>query len=248
MNVYSQKFNEDQSAAILKVFEEVRGKGDQFINNDRLKADITKLVIRVEVKGGAIMTIRHCSRYWMLTNHRDTLHIEADDRRYVYHSVSNDHANNWEYFTPIVAELKNEEYLRACFEYFAELPYEEHFVMSAISTTYKNEQKLDSMCLSLKFMKEWIEDGGIVRVDSMKVDGDKIASSALYDAYTNWCGNTAKAVRPEVFHKSIAKIGIAPPRNLKIQGIQMKALVVNKETIRAGFRDAFKMPGFDWSE
>ena len=77
------------------MFEEVRGKGDQFINNDRLKADITKLVIRVEVKGGAIMTIRHCSRYWMLTNHRDTLHIEADDRRYVYHSVSNEHANNW---------------------------------------------------------------------------------------------------------------------------------------------------------
>ena len=120
--------------------------------------------------------------------------------------------------------------------------------MTAISPTYKNEQKLDSMCLSLKFLKDWIEDDGITRVDPMKVDGDKIASSTLYDAYVSWCGNTAKAVRPEIFHMSIAKIGISPPRNLKIQGIQMKALVVNKEAVRAGFRDAFKMPGFDWSE
>lgn len=82
----------------------------------------------------------------------------------------------------------------------------------------------------------------------MKIDGDKIASSILYNEYVSWCGNTAKAVRSEVFHKSIAKVGIAPPRNLKIQGIQMKALVVNKESVRCGFRDAFKMPGFDWSE
>ena len=86
------------------------------------------------------------------------------------------------------------------------------------------------------------------RIDPMKVDGDKIASVALHDAFKNWCGNTIQAGLPEKFHKAIAKVGIAPSRNLKIQGIHMKAHVVNKETVRAGFRDAFKMPGLDWSE
>src|SRR5207253_1527294 len=52
MGICTQKFNEDQGLAILKVFEEVRGKGDQFINNDRLKADITKLITRVDIKNG----------------------------------------------------------------------------------------------------------------------------------------------------------------------------------------------------
>ena len=84
MNVYIQKFNEDQATAILKIFEEVRGKGDQFVNNDRLKGDITKTGVRIEIKGGAILNVMHCARYWFLTNHRDTLHIEPDDRRYVY--------------------------------------------------------------------------------------------------------------------------------------------------------------------
>lgn len=248
MNVYMQRFNDDQSAAILKVFEEVRGKGDQFINNDRLKADITKPVIRIEVKGGSIMNMRHCARYWMLTNHRDTLHIESDDRRYVYHSVSGAHADNWDYFAPIVAELKDVEYIRACFEYFAELQYDEHFVMSAIGTAYKNEQKLDSMCLSLKFLKEWIEDDGLAKVDPMRKDGDKVASSAMYEAYQVWCGATVQKVRQEVFHKSIAKVGIEAPKNMRIQGTVMKALVVNKDVVRSGFREAFKMPNFDWTD
>ena len=31
MNIYMQKFNEDQSTAILKIPEEVRGKGEQFV-------------------------------------------------------------------------------------------------------------------------------------------------------------------------------------------------------------------------
>lgn len=54
--------------------------------------------------------------------------------------MSGAHADNWDHFAPIVAELKDVEYIRACFEYFAELQYDEHFAMSAIGTAYKNEQ------------------------------------------------------------------------------------------------------------
>lgn len=72
------------------------------------------------------------------------------------------------------------------------------------------------MCLSLKFLKEWIEDDGLAKVDPMRKDGDKIASSAMYEAYQVWCGTTVQKVRQEVFHKSIAKVGIEAPKNMKL--------------------------------
>lgn len=248
MGVYTQRFNDDHSTAILKVFEEVRGKGDQFMNNDRLKDDITKLVLRVEIKGGAILTLRHCARYWFFTNHRDNLHIEADDRRYVYHSVSNEHANDWDYFTPIVAELKDRKYLRACFEYFANLSYDEQLVMTAISTDYKNEQKLDSMPLHLKFMRDLIEDKMLATADPTRVDGDKIAASLIYDLYNSWCStNHHQAGSSKSLMKSLALVNLKQ-RNMRIHGEQKKCLEVNREALRDSFRAHFKMPTFDWQE
>jgi hypothetical protein len=251
MAMYIQRFNEDQDSAILKVFEEVRGKGDQFVNNDRLKADITKLAIRVEIKGGAILSLRHCARYWMLTNHRDTLHIEADDRRYVYHAVADTHANNKVYFAPIVAEFENMAYIRACFEYFAELEYDEMFVMTAISTAYKNEQKLDSMNLHLKFLKCFIETNAIAdaaRVDMTRADGTKIHAHLVYEMYERWCAdNHHTPSSSNAMTKSFSPIGLKQ-KSGRIQGKVMKVLEIDRDELRESFRKHFKMPTFDWDE
>lgn len=246
MDVYMQKFNEDQSMAILKVFEEVRAKGDHFMNNDRLKADITKDKLRVEIKGGSIFEIRHCARYWMLTNHRDPLHLEADDRRYVFHSVSDAHANNWDYFAPIVAELENWDYIRACFEYFAELPYEERFVMNAITTSYKVEQKLESLNLPLKFMRDFIEEGLIDQIDPMRKDGNKISSMALYEAFKMWCSTKGcSSCSQMTFSKAVAYVGVEP-KNGRLAGSVMKVVTIERNAIRDAFRTHLTMPSFDW--
>jgi len=246
MNNYMQKFNEDQSSAILKVFEEVKGKGESYVNNDRLKCDITKNVIRVEIKGGAILSLRHCARYWFYTNHRDTLHVEASDRRYVYHSISNEHANNWEYFEPIVAELRDVDYVRACFEYFAELEYDERVVMNAINTEYKNEQKLDSLPLPLAFVREFMEESMIDRIDPMRRDGDKVNSGSLYEAFGTWCStNRHSACSAKAFAKSITLVGLES-KTCRVSSTTQKMVNMRADEVREAFRSHLKMPTFDW--
>lgn len=189
----------------------------------------------------------HCARYWFLTNHRDTLHIEPDDRRYVYHSISNEHANNWDYFEPIVAELNNWDYIRNCFEYFAELPYEEKFAMTAINTEYKNEQKFDSMTLPQKFIREFVEDNKIDRVEPMKKEDDRISSETLYECYKTWCEvNIHSKTSAIAFWKSVLEIGVGPKQNMRIQGQPMKAVVVSRDVVLDGIRKRFKMPEFNW--
>ncbi len=249
MGNYMQKFNEDQSMAILKVFEEVKGKGDSYVNNDRLKCDITKTVIRIEIKNGAILNMRHCSRYWFFTNHRDTLHVEASDRRLVYHSISNEHANDWDYFEPIVDELRNVDYIRACFEYFAELPYEEKLVMNAITTDYKNEQKLDSLSLPLSFVREFMEDGMIEGFNVMERDGDKVNSVAFFEMFGRWCvTNRHTQCSLKAFYKSVALVGISSKNGRINGGDPEKIVTLNNQSVRNGFSHYLKMPGFEWRE
>ena len=51
---YFSRFNDDHATALLKIFEELSDKGEGLINNNKLKADITKNEIRIEIKGAAI--------------------------------------------------------------------------------------------------------------------------------------------------------------------------------------------------
>lgn len=246
MSLYMQKFNEDQSTAILKVFEEVKGKGDSFINNDRLKCDITKEVLRVEIKNGAVLSVRHCARYWFYTNHRDTLHVEASDRRYVFHSISNEHANDWDYFEPIVAELKDVDYIRACFEYFAELPYEERVVMTAINTAYKDEQKQDSLNLPQTFVRDFIEEEMIEQIGVFDKEDGKIKSMEFYNCFKRWCSErTHTACSQKAFCKSIACIGLIVKPG-RIQGKVWKVVTIEPNELKNAFRKYLRMPEFDW--
>ena len=248
MSNYMQKFNEDQSMAILKVFEEVKGKGDSYVNNDRLKCDITKTVIRIEIKNGAILNMRHCARYWFFTNHRDTLHVEASDRRLVYHSISNEHANDWDYFEPIVNELRDVDYIRACFEYFAELPYEEKLVMNAITTDYKNEQKLDSLPLPLMFVREFMEEKMIDQFDITQRDEDKVNNVAFFEMFGRWCEtNRHSQCSLKAFYKSVALVGISSKPG-RIGGSLHRIVTLNNHDVRNGFKTHLKMPGFEWRE
>lgn len=242
INTYFRNFNEDHSQAILKVMEEVSDKGEGFINNGKLKAEITKVSIRIEIKNAAIIHMRNCARLWFISNNRNTLHVEHDDRRYTYHEVSDKYADSREYFDPLWALLEDDEFIRACFEHFAELSYDEGKICRAHTTAYKEEQKIKSMPLPMKFLNDLM----VSDFDACDHDGDKVASTAFFNAYGIWAGPSNTFKRSGPLADKLAEMGIAKPTQQHMNGVRNMAYILNKDEVREKFRLYLKMPTFDF--
>jgi len=228
---YFSRFNVDH----LKIFEELSDKGDGLINNNKLKADITKHEIRIEVKGAAILKMRHLARLWFISNHRHTIHIEHDDRRYTYHKSSSKYADNAEYFDPLWASVKDPEYLRSCFEYFAELEYDPKFVRKALSTNEKKEQTLDSLSMPLKFLNDFMFEELDELASPLKI-GDRVQSHEVYQ-----CTQTVLA---KIFEE--AKILDLPERHRTDDGKRHAWYTINMENVLIGFRRYLNNPNFEF--
>ena len=128
------------------------------------------------------MKLKHLARMWFISNHRNTIHIEHDDRRYTYHKSSPKYADNAAYFDPLWAEVKDREFLRSAFEHFAELPYDLNFVRKALVTAEKNEQKIEGMSLPLKFLNDFMYDEFDKLMEPFKI-GDLVNSAEIYRQY-----------------------------------------------------------------
>jgi hypothetical protein len=246
INTYMRNFNDDHTCAILKIFEEVGDKGEQFVNNGKLKAEITKTMIRIEIKNAAIIHMRNCARLWFISNHRNNLHIDHDDRRFTHHEVINDNADDHSYFDPIWASLKDEQFIRACFEYFAELKYSDEFVTHAFVTKYKQEQKIDSLSLPLKFLNDFMY-ADMIGYPIIK-DEINVSSRSVYDAYVEWArrNNQIKVGRNGTLTKIFEEVGIPKPSRKYISGTQVTCYVMDKPAILAGFRKYLKNPEFEF--
>ena len=240
---YFSRFNDDHATALLKIFEELSDKGEGLINNNKLKADITKNEIRIEIKGAAILKLKHLARMWFISNHRNTIHIEHDDRRYTYHKSSPKYADNAAYFDPLWAEVKDREFLRSAFEHFAELPYDLNFVRKALVTAEKNEQKIEGMSLPLKFLNDFMYDELDKLMEPIKA-GDLVNSSEVYRQYKVWCAENqvTKPVREGVLAKIFDEANIlAKPERHSIGGVHTD---MNKKTVLEAYRTYFKIPTF----
>ena len=242
INTYFRNFNEDHSQAILKVMEEVSDKGEGFINNGKLKGEITKVSIRIEIKNAAIIHMRNCARMWFISNNRNTLHVEHDDRRYTYHEVTDKYADCKEYFDPLWALLEDDDFIRSCFEYFAELPYEEGKICRAHATAYKNEQKIKSLSLPMKFLNDIMASD----FEGVEHEGDKVSSVAFFNAYVAWAGPANTIKRTAVLSEKLAEMKIEKPTQQYMFSGRPMAYVLNKDEVREKFRAHLKMPTFDF--
>lgn len=233
---YFGKFNKDQSNKLLKVFEEVSNKGVAFSNHDRLKGDQSKKRERVEPKGIDAYTIRHCARFWYFTNNENALYIQGDDRRFTCHKANNRYANNTDYFQPIWDEVRNQQFCLEAFEFFANRKYEMSNVYTCYETQFKLEQKQLNLPNGLKFIKDFVEDGGMDH-------RDKIPVKLLHQSYKDWCLNYGCKYHIGSFKTQLKKIDIVGKR-IKSNNIQTKCYIINHNILLTKFRDYLKDPTF----
>ena len=238
---YFGKFNADQQNKLLKIFEEVSDKGSAFQNHDRLKGDQSKKQERVEPKGIDPYSVRHCARFWYFTNNENALFIEGDDRRFTCHRANNRYANKIDYFKPIWAEVKDMNFCKNAFEYFATRKYEIRNVYECYNTQFKKEQKESNIPNGLKFLKEIIEDD----FEGLTMDGDKIKAKDLGVSFKEWCSDGGIRFNIGTFKTQLKKLDIID-KSLRINGSKAKCYELNKETLKKAFSDFLKDPAFEF--
>jgi hypothetical protein len=211
---FDKNFNSDVANKVLKVFEEVSEKGSAFKNHNRLKGEQTAENERVEPKGIDPYYNRHCARFWYFTNNENSLFIENDDRRHSLHRISPKHANNYKYFKPIWAEIKDEKFLTGAFKFFSTRKYDEKNVINAFTTTYKKEQKNANLPKGVKFILTFVES----EFEKVEDKCIKISSNVLKNEYKQYCERQGTKYQVSAFNTQIKKIGIDPPKQVRVKG------------------------------
>lgn len=244
MKTYGEKFNANQKTVIFKYFEEVGDKGKNYINHETIKYDATKLTTRIEIKNGAVFNVRNCARMWFLSNNENNMIVEGDDRRGVHHHVSNARVGDTVYFKELDRLMRDDKYMTAAFEYFADFEYEEDEARTAYDTAYKTKQKLHGLTNAIRAVKEIIE-GDFTGLDPTYRDGDKIEHAAFYELYKRWCiTNGTDIQKKHTFETQIERIGIVPPKPCKINGSIKRAYIINIDQVQLGFQEYLKTPTF----
>ena len=210
---FDKNFNSDIGNKLLKVFEEVSEKGSAFKNHNRLKGEQTSETERIEPKGIDPYYNRHCARFWYFTNNENSLYIENDDRRHTLHRISAKHQNNYDYFKPIWEEIKDVEFLKNAFEYFATREYDEKNVMNAYTTNYKKEQKDANLPNGIKFILDFVNK----ELGEIKDKDIKITSETLKDKYRLYCADIGMKYHINTLNTQIRKIGILEPTQLNFK-------------------------------
>jgi len=197
---YLDKFNVDTSLKIIKVLEEVEDKGKAHKNHNIIKADIKKTTEFVEDKFKTRIKVEHFCAYIFNTNNRHALKIPPKDRRFTCHSVSENHADDMEYYDKIYKEINDEQFMKTAFEFFAERTYEKNKVKKAYQNAFKISQKLENTDLGPRCIKDIIEEDNeipkIYILDEQKVVMDKeknttkliriIDASYIHAEYKKW--------------------------------------------------------------
>lgn len=240
---YFGKFNADQANKILKIFEEVSDKGAAFKNHDRLKGDQSKTMERIEPKGIDPYSQRHCARFWYYTNNENSLYIEGDDRRFTCHKANNRYADNYDYFQPIWDEVRNNQFCKNAFEYFATRIYDKKNASKCYSNDFKRDQKILNLGGAMKFLKELVEEGF-----DIETHGDKITVAELRKAYILWCDATRTECRIQTFKTQLGKIDIKENGNCRIDGVKTRCYTLTKEILLEKFRSYLQDPKFEFDE
>ncbi len=193
----TQRFN---GSTMGKIFANVNElsivDGDNFnASFDKMKSLVTDRRIQIEKKGMEHITIDNLTNFIMTTNHRHTIKLEADDRRYACFEVGNSHKQDGDYFANFMDALDNDEAGNHLYTYFLRYPESEMVNIRKIPMTAIKAEMLESSKTNVerfvKGMNDEFEHDELYNWTSK--DGNKaITCSHFYDLYKRWCSENGE--------------------------------------------------------
>ena len=213
----TQRFNGNTMSKIFcKVDELSIVSNDSFSACfDKMKSLITDRHLQIEKKGMEHIMIDNHINFIMTTNHRHTVKIEGDDRRYACFEVSEKYKQNNDYFADYLDVLDNDYAGDHIYTYFKNYPEEDMVNLRKIPMTEIKQEMLDlsksSVVRFVECMDEEVEQAMLY--DWVGKDGKKaISVDNFYSLFLNWCakngekGSWAKTkITPELKSKGLLK-------------------------------------------
>ena len=193
----TQRFNgTTMSKLFCKVDELSVVDGDSFnASFDKMKSLITDSHLQVEKKGMEHITIDNHINFIMTTNHRHTVKIERDDRRYAIFEVSDKYKQDTDYFADFMDTLNNDEAGDHIYSYFKNYPEDEMVNLRKIPMTEIKQEMADlsksSVVRFVECMDEEVDNAMLY--DWVGKDGEKaITVDNFYALFLDWCSKNGE--------------------------------------------------------
>lgn len=190
------KFNDWASGKLFMIADEVVARQELFHIKNKIKALITGETIRINPKNVAAHDERNHVNLVFLSNEKQPLVLEQDDRRFVV--IWTPHKLGENYYSDVAEEVANGG-IDALYDYLQQLPlgdFNEH------SKPPMTQSKVDLIDINLesteRFMRDWL-DGGL------DLPVCPALSEDIYSAYKKFCDKNGVA-RPRELNQLIGGI------------------------------------------
>lgn len=193
----TQKHNTCLEGRRLLVMNEAASTKEEFRSNfDKLKSIITDPTIEIEPKGLASYEATNIGNYIIVSNHRDSVVIESNDRRYQVLECSDIYANNTDYFARVrkVLQLGDKDKMHAANSFYTYLMnYTDKVnLFKIIDTPLRQEMKERSLPNTVKFIKEYQDKIDNFETESIVKQMCCVRAMELYGQYKEWATNNGE--------------------------------------------------------
>jgi len=149
-------FNPDMENKLICVINEVSYKETTDLV-EHIKGAITAKYNEINNKGLKIYKNKNHITYIFFTNNDNPIKIDINDRRYLAIKCNDEIANNNEYFTALIAEIKSKIYDRLFYEYLLKLDSDDYdFTNNRPETEFNKDLKEHSIPVIAKFLENLI--------------------------------------------------------------------------------------------
>ncbi len=199
------RFNDWQEVVSFILAEEILWAGDHK-TADKLKSRITADWVQIERKGGAIRLVANLLHMIMTTNHDHAIGAGVGDRRFVVFDVSDEHANDKSWFTPLYRDLGHggtSEFLYL----LQNLRLGDWHPRQILKTTETIEQQRMSGDSVSQWAQACVEADALVGGVGTHDLGGPIAAQTLQEAYNGFCRqNGQRALGTAAFGKACGQM------------------------------------------
>ena len=181
------RFNGHFADKLLVIADEAHWAGD-VNNHGKLKNLISESTLAIERKGIDMFDVRSFNRVIMCSNESWVVPAGPDERRFLVYDVSDDKAQNIQWFGELRREL-DEGGLEALFGWLLARDLTGVNLYNCPVTAALVDQKVESFSLVEAFWHQCLDDGCFQGENGVSTDGwpERIRSKTLYKDFQDYC-------------------------------------------------------------